>query len=221
MSACLGSMMVKRTLACLLLAAALCAGSAPALAVTIPWTTETTQRGGRIEIPLSLHAFRDTLAAAGSSGFDSLRSGGPQAGYVAAAKAIRALIDRFPWLAADGRLDGIWNWMRDPTLVVAFYGPGAGGYASFSWTRPPAQAITAATTTRPARWIPVAYRPPVPNLTAAGGGGGGGGGGSGTPPAPVPLPPSAMMLVAAAALLGALRHHRRGSFRPRKGSNPN
>jgi hypothetical protein len=182
--------MLKRTLATLLLAAALCAAAAPALSVTIPWTNESGRAAGGIEIPLSLQSLSDAL---GSSGFNGLKSARPQAGYAALAALVHAALEKMPWLAAEGRANGLWTWRRNPTLGVAIYGPGAGGYSSFSWSRPPSARATFAITQNTQRWIPVAYRPNAPQSA---------------PPAPVPLPPAAPLLVAGLCVLAVLRRRR-------------
>ncbi len=185
---------MKRTLATLLLAAALCAASAPALAVTIPWTTESRPDEGHFDIPLSLQSLSDALASAGASGFDGLRTPRSQAGYAALQALVHAALEKMPWLAGEGRANGLWTWRRNPTMGVAIYGPGAGGYNSFSWSRPPPKPATVARVSP--RWIPVAYNPNAPRRGPTGA------------PAPVPLPPAAALLFAAIALIGIIRRLR-------------
>jgi len=190
--------MLRRTLARLLLAAALCAATAPAPAVTIPWTTEPRGQSVRVQIPLSLQSLADALASAGSSGFDGLRGGRPQAAHARLAALLQAALAKLPWLAPQGRENGLWTWRRNPTQGVAIYGPGLGGYNSFSWSRPPSAPSAAITTQVTPRWIPVALRPPAPPPGARGG-----------VPAPVPLPPAAPLLLAGVALIALLQRTKR------------
>lgn len=188
--------MLKRTLAPLLLAATLCAASAPARAVTIPWATGSGPRAGQIDLPLSLRSLSDALALAGTSGFAGLKAARPEAGQAALAALVHAALDKMPWLRAEGRANGLWTWRRNITAGVAIYGPGAGGYSSFSWTRPRRELASGAATPVAQHWIPVAVRPNAPLRAPTGA------------PAPVPLPATAPMLVLALALAAMVRRRR-------------
>lgn len=185
--------MLKRTLVPLLLAATLCAASAPARAVTIPWATGSAPRAGQLDLPLNLRSLSDALASAGTSGFEGLRAARPQAGQAALAALVHAALEKMPWLAVEGRANGLWTWRRNITAGVAIYGPGTGGYSSFSWTRPPRELASGAATPVAPRWIPVALRPNAPLRPPTGA------------PAPVPLPATAPMLVLALALAAMAR----------------
>ncbi len=189
--------MLKRTLVPLLLAATLCAASAPARAVTIPWATDSGPRAGHLDLPLSLRSLSDALASAGTSSFGGLWTARPQAGYAALAALVHAALDKMPWLAAEGRANGLWTWRRNVTAGVAIYGPGAGGYNSFSWTR-------RTDTPEPGLQMTTGLRPVLPAMTAPQQRPGGGPGGL----TPVPLPPTAPMLVLALALAGMARRRR-------------
>lgn len=192
--------MLKRTLVVLLLAATLCAASAPARAVTIPWATGSGPRAGQIDLPLGLRSLSDALASAGTSGFAGLRAARPNAGQAALAALVRAALDKMPWLSAEGRANGLWAWRRNITAGVAIYGPGAGGYSSFSWTRPPQAPAGTALSPGAQHWIPVALRPTAPSRRPTGA------------PAPVPLPATAPLLVLALALaLAAMARRRRAA----------
>ena len=197
--------MLKRTLAPLLLAATLCAASAPARAVTIPWATGSGPRAGQIDLPLGLRSLSDALASAGTSGFAGLRAARPEAGLAALAALVRAALDKMPWLRAEGRANGLWTWRRNITAGVTIYGPGAGGYSAFSLTRPPQAPAGTALSPGAQHWIPVALRPNAPSRppsrppTGA--------------PAPVPLPATAPLLVLALALVAMARRRRVANLR--------
>jgi hypothetical protein len=184
--------MSRRSLARFFLAAALCAATAPALAVTIPWSDEPERRSGQIDIPLSLQSLSDALASTGATGLDRLGGDRPQAGYAALAALVRAALEKMPWLGGADRENGLWTWRRNPAQGIAIYGPGVGGYSSFSWGKPPLPPAPVATTQKTQRWIPVTYQQKAANSVLPA-------------PAPVPLPTGGGLLMASLLALAVLR----------------
>lgn len=199
--------MLKVAFVRLLLAVALCCTALPAVAVTLPWTEDEVPRSGHLAISLEVKAASQMLSAASAASFAGLRAARPNAGQTLLAALIRAAVKQAPWLAA-AEAKGLWTWNRNPAHGVAIYGPGIGGYNSFSWTRAknaPPNAVASARS----RLIVQQAAMPKPALLKGGTGGGGGGGGGN--PAPVPLPPGAALLGAAVGmiLLTRRRPHRR------------
>ncbi len=196
--------MLRRTLAGSLLVATLCAAPAAVPAVTVPLSEGTAPGGHGLEIEISLEALSRSLASARMSGLGGSRPAQPNAAYAVILALAQAALAKMPWLSAAGRANGLWTWRSNPTLGVAIYGPGTGGYNSFSWSRSLPETPTARPRVVPlvdARWIPAANNPATSGSPSPVG--------AGTPPAPVPLPPAAPMLVGGLAVLAILRRLRK------------
>lgn len=185
--------MLKPVLAFLLLVVALCAAGSPAVSVTLPWAEEEEAAASRLAVDLG--AVSRAVALASAQGFKGLQAGRQESGRSKIVALLRTALRKAPWLG-DGRAQGLWTWQRNPALGVAVYGPGIGGYSSFSWTRQrdPANGLDAAAKLRPLTQQELL-------LQKYGRGGG---------PVPVPLPPAAPMLLAAIGITILLRR-RRGS----------
>lgn len=192
--------MPTRILARMLLAVALCAAPFGASAVTIPLATESGSGKRGLEVEISLDALSRRLASARMPGPDGRGPAEPNAGYGALAALVRTALATMPWLDGTERANGLWTWRRNPMVGVAIYGPGAGGYNSFSWSRkvpalPPVRPGAIAQV--PPDWVPAAYQPAAARR------------GANSPPAPVPLPPAAPLLLAGLAALAYLRPRRK------------
>ncbi|HQU67218.1 MAG TPA: hypothetical protein PLI43_03370 [Albidovulum sp.] len=180
--------MLKPVLAFLLLVVALCAAGSPAVSVTMPWAQEEETSASRLAVDLG--AVSRAVALASAEGFKGLRTGRQETARSKFVALLRAGLQKVPWLG-DGRAMGLWTWQRNPALGVAVYGPGIGGYSSFSWTRQrgPDAGLVAAAKLRPLTQQEL--------LLQRNGRGGG--------PVPVPLPPAAPMLLAAIGITALLR----------------
>lgn len=187
--------MLKPVLALLLLVVALCAAGTPAISVTLPWAQEDAATESQLAINLDLRAVSRALVLASAQGYKGLSSGRQATARSQITSLLRAALRKAPWLG-DGRAAGLWTWQRNPALGVAIYGPGIGGYNSFSWTRQrgPDAGLDAAAKLRPLTQQAL--------LLQRNGPGGGG-------PVPVPLPPAAPMLFMAIAMVAALHRGRR------------
>lgn len=193
--------MLRRAIVLLLLAGVLCAAALPAVAVSVPWSDDKAAPALNPAISLDLRSAADALAAAGNSGFDGLLASRPTAGQSALAALIRTALGHMPWLA-DAKANGLWSLYRNPAVGVAIYGPGVGGYSSFSWTR---QVHTRASPLAVLRNHSAEGQAALLLRAAKKGGAGSGGGGT---PTAVPLPPGAILLgtaIAAAAAVGRRR----------------
>lgn len=198
--------MLKRVILSLLLAGVLCAAAMPSAAVTLPWTEDEAPSTGHLAIGLDVKAASQMLSSASAATFDGLRAARPTSGQGLLAGLIRAALRQAPWLAsAEAR--GRWTWQYNPAAGVAIYGPGVGGYNSFSWSRKvgaPANAVASARSRQFAQHTAMLHQ--VRQNGGMGGGGGGGGGGS---PTAVPLPPGAALLGAAIGMALLTRRLRR------------
>lgn len=195
--------MLKVVFVRLLLAVVLIATALPAVAVTLPWTEDEAPRSGHLAIILEVEAASQMLSAASAASFEGLRAARPNAGQTLLAALIRAAVKQAPWLA-EAEAKGLWTWNRNPALGVAIYGPGVGGYNSFSWTRAKSTPPNAVASAR-SRLIVQQVAMPKKALPKGGPGGGGGGGS----PTPVPLPAAAPLLLGGVALMGAVARHRK------------
>ncbi|MCA0272758.1 MAG: hypothetical protein LCH69_11935 [Proteobacteria bacterium] len=185
--------MLKPVLAFLLLVVALCAAGSPAVAVTMPWAQEEEAAASHLAVDLG--AVSRAVALASAQGFKGLQASRQETARSKVVALLRAALRKAPWLG-DGRAMGLWTWQRNPALGVAVYGPGIGGYSSFSWTRQrgPATGLDTAAKLRPLTQQELL-------LQKSGRGGG---------PVPVPLPPAAPMLLAAVGITALLRRRRAG-----------
>ncbi|MGL4281383.1 MAG: hypothetical protein ACRCS0_13525 [Albidovulum sp.] len=185
--------MLKPVLALLLLVVALCAAGTPAVSVTLPWEEEEAAAKGRPAVNLDLGAVSRAVVLASAQGYKGLSSGRQESGRSRIVALLRTALSKAPWLG-DGRAMGLWTWQRNPALGVAIYGPGIGGYNSFSWTRQrgPDAGLASADKLRP-----ITQQALLLQKNGRGGG-----------PMPVPLPPAAPMLLAAIGLTALLRRRR-------------
>lgn len=191
--------MLKRALFCLLLSGALCAAAQPAAAVSLPWSKDETDRAGAASIHLDLKAMSTVLASASASGFDGLIAARPNSAQGALAALVRAALKKAPWLD-KAEANGLWTWGRNPLRTVAIYGPGIGGYSSFSWTRQvrtPDDALASIRNRSASEQEALLLK--ASHKTGSGGHGA---------PTPVPLPPGAVLLGAAIAMTAVVRRRR-------------
>ena len=174
---------------------ALSAVAGPLCAGTLPWDTGGDGDAAPVERPGAVQMV--------SGQFRTLPPAPGDAADAPLPRAIAALVTRavatLPDVTGAGPVKGRPWWQYDPRAGIAFYGPGPGGYSSFSWTKPETAEIAphrVVALVAP-RWLPQSqqlrpYRKPVT-------------------PSAVPLPPAAPMLLAAMAGLVAI-----GRFRRRK-----
>lgn len=188
--------MLKPVLACLMLVVALCAAGTPAISVTLPWEEEEDAAKGQLAANLDLGALSRAVVLASAQGYKGLSSGRQASARSKITSLLRAALRKAPWLG-DGRTMGLWTWQRNPALGVAVYGPGIGGYNSFSWTRQrgPGAGLGAADKLRP-----LTQQALILQQNGRGGGA----------PVPVPLPPAAPMLLMAIGVTALLRRRRAG-----------
>jgi hypothetical protein len=187
--------MLKTVLALLMLVVALCAAGTPAASVTLPWEQEDDAATSQIVTNLDLGALSRAVVLASAQGYKGLSSGRQASARSTVAALLRTAMRKAPWLG-EGRAMGLWTWQRHPARGVAIYGPGIGGYSSFSWTR---QGGALAGLDSADKLRPLTQQALL--LRKAGKGGGGA--------VPVPLPPAAPMLLAAVGLMALLRRGRR------------
>lgn len=202
--------MLKRALLCLLIAGALCATALPVAAVSLPWSEDEAHRTGAASIGLDLNAMSKLLASASASSFDGLRASRPNSASSPLVALAQSLLRLAPWLGT-AEAKGLWTWNRDPTRGVAIYGPGIGGYSSFSWTRhvrAPEDALASIRKRSAAEQAALLLK--LPHKAGAGG----------HAPTPVPLPPGAILLGAAIAMTAVVRRRRQGGpHRPAPGDS--
>lgn len=195
--------MLRRALVMIVTAVALWSAAGPACAVTLPWAETGSSPRASDSLTLDMESLSQALSAAGRSGFEGLRAARPAPGQSILAGIVRAVLRQAPWLGgSEGAARGLWTWSRHPARGIALYGPGAGGYSSFSWTRAPA--VETAALPGMARLNPafLAGQRPLPPGAAGSGPAGGG-------PTPVPLPPAAPLLLLALGATALLRRRRR------------
>lgn len=185
--------MPNRILATLSLAAALCAAPVGVAAVTVPLAGPAADADG-LPVEISLDSLSRRLSAPRLPG----GPGDPNAGLKALAAMVQVALDKMPWLTSGQRTNGLWTWRRNPTMGVAIYGPGTGGYSSFSWSRK----ATAGPPAASPHLAPIQAEAAPPGQPAPAGRGRGGA------PTPVPLPPAAPAMIAALVLL-TLRRRRK------------
>ena len=187
--------MPRRATISLTLAMALFAMAGPLCAGTLPWETGEDRAAAPVERPGAVQMV--------SGQFRTLPPAPGDAADAPLPRAIAALVTRavatLPDVTGAGPVKGRPWWQYDPRAGIAFYGPGPGGYSSFSWTKPETAEIAPhrVVALGAPRWLPQSqqlrpYRKPVT-------------------PSAVPLPPAAPMLLAAMAGLVAI-----GRFRRRK-----
>lgn len=187
--------MLKPVLASLMLVVALCAAGTPAGSVTLPWEQEEDAAKTAVTANLDLGALSRAVVLASAQGYKGLSAGRHDSARSKITSLLRAGLQKVPWLG-DGRAMGLWTWQRNPALGVAVYGPGIGGYSSFSWTRAPG---SGAGLNANGQLRPMTQQALLLQKTGKGGGG----------PMPVPLPPAAPMLLAAIGITALLRRGRR------------
>lgn len=198
--------MLRRALVMVLTAVALWSAAASAIAVTLPWEDTENQVAQPPGVALDMSNLSMALMSAGRSGFEGLKTARPAPGQSLIAGIVRAVLRKAPWLGGnEGTARGLWIWSRHPARGVAIYGPGIGGYNSFSWTRSPAA--------EPAALRGVARLQPAltgtgRNLLPAPGSIGSGG------PTPVPLPPAAPLLLAALGAVALVKRRGKAKGHP-------
>lgn len=195
--------MLKGAFIGLLWAGVLLATSVSAVAVTLPWTEDEAPRAGHLALSVEVRAASQIISAASAASFEGLRAARPNAGQTLLAALVRAAVRHAPWLA-DAQAQGLWTWHRNPALGVAIYGPGIGGYNSFSWSRDRSTSPDAAASARSRLIVQAAAMHQNAQMTAGTDRGGDGN------PSPVPLPPGAALLGAA---IGLTLLSRRGRHR--------
>lgn len=202
--------MLKRALLCLLLTGALCAAALPVAAVSLPWSEDEAHRTGAASVGLDLKAMSNLLASASASSFDGLRAVRPNSASSPLLALAQSLLRLAPWLGT-AEAKGLWTWNRDPTRGVAIYGPGIGGYSSFSWTRQvraPDDVLASLRNRSAAEQAALLMK--LSHKAGAGS----------RAPTPVPLPPGAILLGAAIATTAVVRRRRHaGPHRPAPGNS--
>lgn len=185
--------MPRRTLISLTLTMALSAVAGPLCAGTLPWDAGGDGGATPVERPDAVQMV--------SGQFRTLPPTPGDATHGAVSKAFAALVTRavaaLPDVTGTGSVKGRPWWQYDPRAGIAFYGPGAGGYSSFSWTKPatPEIAPKRVVALVVPHWLPQSQQlHPYRSTTA---------------PSAVPLPPAAPMLLAALAGIAAIRRLRR------------
>jgi len=185
--------MPRRTLISLTLAMALSAVAGPLCAGTLPWDTGGDGDAAPVERPGAVQMV--------SGRFRTLPPAPGDATHAAVPKAFAALLTRavatLPDVTGKGPVKGRPWWQYNPRAGIAFYGPGPGGYSSFSWNKPEAADGTphrVVALVAP-HWLPQSKQLHPYRATTA--------------PSAVPLPPAAPMLLAALAGMAALRRFRR------------
>lgn len=165
----------------------------PGCAVTLPWDTDDDRAAAPVERPGAVQMVSGRFRTLPPAPGDAANAPLPRAIAALVTRAVAALPDA----TGTGPVKGRPWWQYNPRMGIAFYGPGAGGYSSFSWTKPETAEIAphrVVALVAP-HWLPQSqqlhpYRRPVT-------------------PSAVPLPPAAPMLLAALTGLAALRRFRR------------